>query len=207
MFFTRPQHVYHLAQSSLWSGNEHSYLPPTHAADGFIHCAAVANSLVTIANCFYKGVEGEFVCEWMRDGAIEARTFMHSAPCTHMHTHLQITCTFWMSLSRATSTSSGTLGQLLVILCLTAAHVQRARVHQATHAARCVQTHVLCMHTLCLRKLCLACMLTLRHPLTAAIIGSQCRRHFDRHAQAARGCDGQVGAANGSRCHSDKARL
>jgi hypothetical protein len=85
MFFARPQHVYHLAQSSLWSGNEHSYLPPTHAADGFIHCAAVANSLVTIANCFYKGVEGEFVCEWMRDGAIEAPTFiaMHS-----VHTHI-----------------------------------------------------------------------------------------------------------------------
>jgi hypothetical protein len=81
----------------------------------------------------------------MRDGAIEARTHMHSVH-THAHCAMQITRTFWTSLSRATSTSSGTLGQLLVILCLTAAHGQRVRVHQATHAAWCVQTHVLCMY-------------------------------------------------------------
>ena len=65
LLFTKPRHVYHLAEAALWSGNEDSYLPPTHATDGFIHCAAVANSLVTIANCFYKGVDGDFVCECM----------------------------------------------------------------------------------------------------------------------------------------------
>lgn len=67
MLFTRPRHIYHLAQASLWAGNEHAYLPPTHDADGFIHCAAIANSLVDIANCFYTSIDGDFVCECMTD--------------------------------------------------------------------------------------------------------------------------------------------
>jgi hypothetical protein len=79
---------------------------------------------------------------------------MHSVHTYAHYCAMQITRTFWMSLSRATSTSSGTLGQFLVILCLTAVHGQRARVHQATHAAWCVQTHVVCMHTLCLQASC-----------------------------------------------------
>lgn len=63
LLFTKPRFIYHLLEQGLWRGNEATYLPPTHEADGFIHCASVATNLIPIANRFYKAKADTFLCE------------------------------------------------------------------------------------------------------------------------------------------------
>lgn len=48
--------IYHLVEEAKWKevGAE-GYLPPTYAADGFIHATAEAGLLIPVANLFYTG--------------------------------------------------------------------------------------------------------------------------------------------------------
>lgn len=49
-------YIYHLVQEDKWkeAGGE-GYLPPTYAADGFIHATKEAQLLLPVANHFYTG--------------------------------------------------------------------------------------------------------------------------------------------------------
>lgn len=64
LYFERPRFIYHLVQAAVWpgQGKEHTYLPVTHSADGFIHCTAIPQTLVPIGTNFYRKVEGDFLC-------------------------------------------------------------------------------------------------------------------------------------------------
>lgn len=52
-------YIYHLVQEAKWkeAGGE-GYLPPTYAADGFIHATKEGNLLLPVANHFYTGTAG-----------------------------------------------------------------------------------------------------------------------------------------------------
>ncbi|CAM9889344.1 unnamed protein product [Pylaiella littoralis] len=56
-------YIYHLVQEAKWkeAGGE-AYLPPTYAADGFIHATKEAQLLLPVANHFYTDVPGIFIC-------------------------------------------------------------------------------------------------------------------------------------------------
>ena len=57
--------LYHLAPAAAWAAavasGEH-YFPATIGADGFIHLTAQPALLVGVANHFYKGEPGDWVC-------------------------------------------------------------------------------------------------------------------------------------------------
>lgn len=50
-------YIYHLVQEAKWkeAGGE-GYLPPTYAADGFIHATHEGHLLLPVANHFYRGL-------------------------------------------------------------------------------------------------------------------------------------------------------
>eukprot|EP00607_Mallomonas_marina_P001484 CAMPEP_0182427272 /NCGR_PEP_ID=MMETSP1167-20130531/16625_1 /TAXON_ID=2988 /ORGANISM="Mallomonas Sp, Strain CCMP3275" /LENGTH=112 /DNA_ID=CAMNT_0024609395 /DNA_START=169 /DNA_END=504 /DNA_ORIENTATION=- len=42
--------------------NNSYYYPPTYSSDGFIHATALPNMLLDVANHFYKGAPGDWIC-------------------------------------------------------------------------------------------------------------------------------------------------
>ena len=57
--------LFHMCTKDAWEAAKatgEAYFPATFEADGFTHATAVAARLITTANHFYQGVEGEWVC-------------------------------------------------------------------------------------------------------------------------------------------------
>ena len=57
--------LYNLAPTAAWAAAAAAtgdYLPATFAADGFIHLTAQPQLLIGVANHFYKGEPGDWVC-------------------------------------------------------------------------------------------------------------------------------------------------
>jgi len=56
-------YVYHLTPAARWRDwpTEQAYLPAEYAADGFIHCTAGDDLMLSVANRFYRDAPGEFV--------------------------------------------------------------------------------------------------------------------------------------------------
>ena len=57
--------LYHLAPVAAWAAAVAAgggYFPATYAADGFIHLTAQPALLIGVANHFYKGEPGDWVC-------------------------------------------------------------------------------------------------------------------------------------------------
>lgn len=57
--------LFHLVQADLWSdavANSAVYYPPTYKQDGFTHGTANPEKLLVVANHFYQGVPGEWLC-------------------------------------------------------------------------------------------------------------------------------------------------
>lgn len=49
-------YIYHLVQEAKWKeASGEGYLPPTYAADGFIHATKEGHLLLPVANHFYTG--------------------------------------------------------------------------------------------------------------------------------------------------------
>lgn len=49
-------YIYHLVQEAKWKdAGAEGYLPPTYAADGFIHATKEGHLLLPVANHFYTG--------------------------------------------------------------------------------------------------------------------------------------------------------
>lgn len=67
--------LYHMCQKELWdqaveSGN--AYFPPTFEQDGnFTHATAVPARLITTANHFYTGTEGDWICLQLSRSALK----------------------------------------------------------------------------------------------------------------------------------------
>jgi uncharacterized protein (DUF952 family) len=60
---TAPGRLYHLAPAAAWAAAAAGgYRPATYLADGFIHLTAKPQLLISVANHFYKGEPGEWVC-------------------------------------------------------------------------------------------------------------------------------------------------
>src|SRR5215218_6058147 len=55
--------IYHLAPAERWRDwpAEQPYLPAEYAADGFIHCTAGEELMLSVANRFYRDAPSEFV--------------------------------------------------------------------------------------------------------------------------------------------------
>lgn len=56
-------HLYHLVPEVDWRSTEGSlYFPATYEQDGFTHLTADPSLLVSVANNFYKGTKGQWLC-------------------------------------------------------------------------------------------------------------------------------------------------
>lgn len=55
--------IYHLAPAERWHAwpAEQPYLPAEFAADGFVHCTGESDTMLAVANRFYRGAPGDFV--------------------------------------------------------------------------------------------------------------------------------------------------
>lgn len=57
--------VFHLIQAVLWDPaveENTAYFPPTYEVDGFTHGTSNPDKLLSVANHFYKNVEGKWYC-------------------------------------------------------------------------------------------------------------------------------------------------
>jgi uncharacterized protein (DUF952 family)/mannose-6-phosphate isomerase-like protein (cupin superfamily) len=67
--------LYHMCQKSLWESAVaagKAYFPPTFEADGgFTHATAVPKRLISTANHFYTGTEGDWICLQLSRSALE----------------------------------------------------------------------------------------------------------------------------------------
>ncbi len=55
--------IYHLAPTDRWRDwpADRPYLPAEYTADGFVHCTAGDELMLSVANRFYRAAPGEFV--------------------------------------------------------------------------------------------------------------------------------------------------
>lgn len=69
-------YVFHLIQADLWEAARSSsggiYYPPTYKQDGFTHGTANPEKLLTVANHFYQGVAGKWLCLRMSVDSLKA---------------------------------------------------------------------------------------------------------------------------------------
>jgi uncharacterized protein (DUF952 family) len=65
--------IYHLALQTDWErtvSQEEIYYPPTYSQDGFTHGTADPIKLLLVANHFYQGSHGDWVCLAMTEAAL-----------------------------------------------------------------------------------------------------------------------------------------
>ena len=57
------EQIYHLAPADRWHEwpSDQPYLPAEYATDGFIHCTAGDELMLTVANRFYRTTTGDYV--------------------------------------------------------------------------------------------------------------------------------------------------
>ena len=69
-------YVFHLVQADLWEAAKTTpdgiYYPPTYKQDGFTHGTANPEKLLTVANHFYQGVVGDWLCLRMSVDSLRA---------------------------------------------------------------------------------------------------------------------------------------
>lgn len=69
-------YVFHLIQADLWEAAKTTpdgiYYPPTYKQDGFTHGTANPEKLLTVANHFYQGVVGDWLCLRMSVDSLRA---------------------------------------------------------------------------------------------------------------------------------------
>jgi uncharacterized protein (DUF952 family) len=55
--------IYHLAPAARWSAwpDNEPYLPAEYDTDGFVHCTGGRETMLAVANRFYRGAPGDFV--------------------------------------------------------------------------------------------------------------------------------------------------
>jgi hypothetical protein len=64
--------ILHLIERTSWDAvrTSHQYEPTSLASEGFVHCTGDLDTLLVVANSFYKQVPGEFVALELDDEAL-----------------------------------------------------------------------------------------------------------------------------------------
>jgi uncharacterized protein (DUF952 family) len=75
--------LYHMCDKAAWDdqiAEKGSYIPPTYAADGFIHATGEPAFLIDVANHFYKSTEGDWICLKIDPNSLGASEVKWEAP-------------------------------------------------------------------------------------------------------------------------------
>mmetsp|Transcript_7490 Transcript_7490/g.21180 ORF Transcript_7490/g.21180 Transcript_7490/m.21180 type:complete len:159 (+) Transcript_7490:306-782(+) len=72
---TNHPYLYHMVQKDLWEkakADRTTYFPPTYEQDTFTHATANAQLLIGVANHFYTGIKGDWLCLEMTVDSLKA---------------------------------------------------------------------------------------------------------------------------------------